>query len=212
MGDQLGRRSESTATPAPPPAVRLTRSARKEFARRAAMRKMAHRSGIALGRYGDPGTTTWRATALTLDKKQDMTDELDGTLAGMRQFLREMVDLAEQTERTHAAPVLELQFGVIGTRTSVTAPASLTIVAQLPPSAQLPYHSWPPLALKTTAQGTTELLWQADRGCYVAIRTLPITGFSDAASVFDAIMALADEAQAGYAAASATAAAPGHAD
>ncbi len=138
-----------------------------------------------------------------------MTDELDGTLAGMRQFLREMVDLAEQTERAHTAPVLELQFGVIGTRTTVTAPASLTIIARLPPSAQLPYHSWPSLALKTAAQGATELLWQADSGNYVAIRTLPIASFADEAGVFDAIMALADEAQACYAAASATAAASG---
>jgi hypothetical protein len=138
-----------------------------------------------------------------------MTDGLDGTLAGMQQFLREMVDLADQAERAHTAPVLELRFGVIGTRTTVTAPASLTIVAQLPPSAQLPYHSWPPLALDAAAQGATELLWQADSGCYVAIRTLPITSFADEASVFDAIMALADEAQACYAAAGAKAAAAG---
>ncbi|NRR30380.1 hypothetical protein HSX11_09270 [Oxalobacteraceae bacterium] len=138
-----------------------------------------------------------------------MTDGLDGTLAGMQQFLREMVDLTDQAERTHTAPVLELQFGAIGTRTTVTAPASLTIVAQLPSSPQLPYNSWPPLALDTAAQGATELLWQADSGCFVAIRTLPISSFADETSVFDAIMALADEAQACYAAANATAPAPG---
>jgi hypothetical protein len=44
----------------------------KKFARRAAMRKMAHRiasqrNGPALRRRGDPGTAAWQATAFTLD-------------------------------------------------------------------------------------------------------------------------------------------------
>ncbi len=141
--------------------------------------------------------------ASTSQRNIEMTGELDGSLAGMTRFLREMVDLAEQADAAHTAPVLELRFGAIATSSTVTlrgALPCLTIVATLPRSEQLPYGCWPPAAL-AAADGGTELLWQADNGCHVAIRTIPVADFTDEAGVLDAIMALADQAAAWLAAA-----------
>jgi hypothetical protein len=140
-----------------------------------------------------------------------MTGELDRSLAGMRRFLREMVDLAGQTDEAHSAPVLELQFGLVTTRTTVTLRDGLpclTVLATLPRSAQLPYGCWPAAALADGA-GATELLWQADGGCHVIVRSIPVGQIADEPAALDAIMALADQAAAWFAEAAAANRAPG---
>jgi hypothetical protein len=136
--------------------------------------------------------------------------ELDCSVADMQRFLRELVELAGQVDQSHAAPVLELEFGEVLTRTTVSTngkSACLSIIALLPRSEQLNYQTEPLSAPLSSAAGKVEFLWHADEGRYVVIRNIPLTDLPDEPSVMDAIMDTSDEAKAWFASAHASASA-----
>lgn len=129
----------------------------------------------------------------------DTTDQpgaLDGSVAALSQFLRELVEMTGQSTTAQTVPVLELQFGDIFTSTVLSteqAVASLSITALLP---RLERAEYLPLSLpqmSTTEAGEWECLWHADAGHYVVVRTIPITHFTNEGSVMDAIADTSDQ-------------------
>lgn len=131
----------------------------------------------------------------------DTTGALDRSVAGMKRFLRDLVELAGQVDCTHAMPVLELEFGDVLTRTTVSTDEAipcLSIIALLPRSEQLNYQ---PSGVIQPAPGKAEFFWHADDGRYVVIRNIPVADLPDEPSVMDAIMDTSDEAKAWFASA-----------
>lgn len=139
-----------------------------------------------------------QATAFECDTL-DGTGALDGSVAAMARFLRELVEMTGDSVGAHAAPVLELQFRDIFTcaaLSTVQDAPSLTITALLP---RLERAEFLPLALAQADMSATdanewECLWHADAGHYVVVRSIPITKFADECSVMDAIADTADQA------------------
>lgn len=121
----------------------------------------------------------------------------------MARLLRELVQITTQAESTSEPPMLELQFGDIVTSTTLLANDDmqcLVIIAQLPRSGHSIRSrgcqpSWssslsPPLEL--------ELAWHADKGCYLALKQMAISEFTDEASVLDDILDTADRSRNWY--------------
>lgn len=122
----------------------------------------------------------------------DQNGALDGSVAQLNSFLRELVEMTGQSAGARAVPVLELQFGDIATSTVLLVDqdvASLSITALLP---RLEHAEYQPLSAAAEA-GEWECLWHADAGHYVVVRNIPITDFPDERSVMDAIADTADE-------------------
>jgi hypothetical protein len=128
----------------------------------------------------------------------DQTGTLDGSVAGLSRFLRELVEMTGQSIGAQTVPVLELQFGAIFTSTVLSTEqdvASLSITALLP---RLERSEYLPLsaaqaAISAVEAGEWEWLWHADAGHYVVVRNIPITAFPDERSVMDAIADTSDQ-------------------
>lgn len=128
----------------------------------------------------------------------DQTGALDGSVAGLSRFLRELVEMTGQSTGAQAVPVLELQFGDIFTSTVLSTEQdvpSLSITALLP---RLERPEYQPLSsahaqMSAVDAGEWECLWHADAGHYVVVRNIPITDFPDERSVMDAIADTSDQ-------------------
>jgi hypothetical protein len=131
------------------------------------------------------------------------TKALDGSIAAMDRLLRELAEITAQDDSDHAAPVLELQFGDIATRTTLLNNAGmqcLSIIALLPRSGRVNYSTRTHTLLSDviTPAEDMELLWHADEGRYILLRHMPISDFADDISVLDAILDTADRSRAWY--------------
>lgn len=120
--------------------------------------------------------------------------------------MHELVQITTPVESSGDTPTLELQFGDIATRTTLLADNDmhyLIIIAQLPRSRRSirepRAHAASDDAI--SAPFDLELVWHADKGCYMALRQMPIGDFTDEASVLDAILDTADRSRAWYIAA-----------
>lgn len=142
--------------------------------------------------------------ALTLQQDSlDPSGALDGTIAGLNRFLRELVEITGQNDGVHAVPVLELQFGDILTTTSLSTAdgaACLSITALLPRQAQADSSllSSAQSAVPSGVAPGCEFLWHADEGRHVVVRKIPIAELPDERSVMDAIMDTSDQAAAWF--------------
>lgn len=149
---------------------------------------------------GNPtqGTPLAPSKTLTLGyDTTDQTDALDGSVAALSRFLRELVEMTGHSPGAQTVPALELQFGDIFTSTVLSTGkgvASLSITALLP---RLGRSAYLPLSAQAemTAVGADkwECLWHADAGHYVVVRNIPITEFSNERSVMDAIADTSDQ-------------------
>jgi hypothetical protein len=106
----------------------------------------------------------------------------------MQWLLQELVALADQHDDLNTAPVLELQFGDVVTRTTLAVNDGipcLSVVAELPRTEHIgqPPQSSRPLPAPTIARQRTELLWHADAGRYVVVSTTPIAALPEETSV-----------------------------
>lgn len=123
-------------------------------------------------------------------------EEFDGSSRAANALLAELCALCGQ--EAASPPVLELQFGVVATRTAVDATAGeawLTISARLPVQRQDRYL---PQGSDARFDGL-ECMWHADEGCHVAVRRIALARLGDERSVMDAILETADMAQAWHA-------------
>lgn len=126
------------------------------------------------------------------------TGALDGSVARLSRFLRELVEMTGESIGAQAVPVLELQFGDIFTSTSLSAEqevASLSISALLPRRKRPEYLPLSSVQAEIAASeaGAWECLWHADAGHYVVVRNIPITDFPNESSVMDAIADTSDQ-------------------
>jgi hypothetical protein len=121
---------------------------------------------------------------------------------GMQWLLQELVDLAGQHDDLAAAPVLELQFGDVVTRTTLAVNDGvqcLSVVAELPMTKHIgqPPQSSRPLPSSTTQQ-RTEVMWHAGAGRYIIVSTTPISELPKDTSVLDTILDTSEYARAWY--------------
>ena len=123
---------------------------------------------------------------------------LDGSVAQVTRFLRELIEMTGQ--EAQAEPVLELQLGEILTRTSVQTVDRnyLLITAFLPKCRRSHYISQANAATSLLAAEGVEYLWHADEGRHIGVRRVPITDLPDERSVMDAILTTADQAAAWF--------------
>jgi hypothetical protein len=128
------------------------------------------------------------------------TGTLDGSVAQVTRFLRDLIELTGQ--EAQAVPVLELQLGEILTRTTVQAADRnyLLITAFMPQCRRSHYVSQAnPASSLQEAEGI-EYLWHADEGRHIGVRKVPITDLPDERSVMDAILTTSDQAAAWFSA------------
>lgn len=122
--------------------------------------------------------------------------EFDGSSQAANALLAELCALCGQDAAS--PPVLELQFGVIMTRTAVDAAAAgdwLTISARLPALGQ---DGYTPQGDKSRFDDL-DCMWHADEGCHIAVRRVALARLGNERSVMDAILETADMAQAWHA-------------
>lgn len=136
--------------------------------------------------------------------QHDTSDQTGSPETEINRFLKELVELAGQGDYAHM-PVLELQFGDVLTRTSLSLSGDvpcLSIVALLPQDDRLNYLSrlTRPLVSSNASSHETELLWHADEGRYVVTCSIPTVELPDDRSVLDAILDTSDQARAWFAA------------
>jgi hypothetical protein len=122
-------------------------------------------------------------------------NEFDGSRHAANALLAELCALCGQ--QAASPPVLELQIGVIVTRTAVDAAGEgcLTITARLPASDQ---EGYAPQG-EHTRFGDLDCMWHGDEGCHMAVRRVALVRLGDERSVMDAILETADMAQAWHA-------------
>lgn len=140
------------------------------------------------------------------------TGKLDGSAAGMKRLLQELVELAGQVNDVQT-PVLELQFGDVLTKTTVSVSRGiqcLSVIALLPRTEKLNHLSPSSrlLASSPTSERETELLWHADEGRYVVVCNTPISDLPEDVSVLDTILDTSEQARAWYSVVSACAPVP----
>ncbi|MFC7516077.1 hypothetical protein ACFQUU_13765 [Herbaspirillum sp. GCM10030257] len=140
-------------------------------------------------------------TKIVQPEISDAADALDGSAGGMNRLLQDLVELAGQADQTHFAPVLELRFGDVNTRTTVVINGEvqcLSITVLLPRSEQPEYGVRLPgqFAASQSRAGEYEFLWHADEGCYVVVRNIPVNTLADEAGVLDAILDTSEFAKA----------------
>ena len=122
----------------------------------------------------------------------------------MEVFLKEMVSLAGQGDNNpETVPVLELQFGDIRTRTTISLKAeapAMSITALLPRDERLVYSesSLSDATLGEQQMMDTACLWHADEGRYAMARNVPLRQLQQEWDVFDAILDTADQAEQWY--------------
>lgn len=134
----------------------------------------------------------------------DKSGSLDGTALALKQFLQELAELTG-TNGGESMPVLEFRFDEIVVRISQAVKDEancLAIILRLPHSHQLGYWSratelLPPIAAD---MAQTEVLWDADEGCYVVLHYIPIEFLADEASVLDVVLDAWDQARQWHAA------------
>jgi hypothetical protein len=128
----------------------------------------------------------------------EQTGALDGSVAGLSRFLRELVEMTGQSTSAQTVPVFELQFGDIFTSTVLSTDqdlAFLSITALLP---RLKRPEYLPLSsaqaeMSAVEAGGWECLWHADAGHYVVVRNIPIIDLPNERSVMDAIADTSDQ-------------------
>jgi len=123
----------------------------------------------------------------------------DGSTEAMRKCLESLAKLTCQNMDEYSAPILEFQFGEITTATSLLTSGKgeyLSITALLPRPIGDALKSTAHLSMSAAIEGDRNILWHADKGCYVIVRELPVSAFLDERSVLDAIADTADEAAA----------------
>jgi hypothetical protein len=138
---------------------------------------------------------------LTLRDTTDTTGALDGSAADLQRLLQELVELAGQEDDAEAAPVLELQFGDVLTKTTMSVSHGvecLSVTALLPMTEYLNGDCRQPrvLAASGATEGEIKLLWHADEERYVVVCTTPISELSREVSVLDTIMDTSEQARA----------------
>jgi len=130
----------------------------------------------------------------------DEDGSLDGSVKDMERFLRELVSMSGQLCHRPNSVVIELYFGEIRTMTSASQgpPAHLTIIALLP---RIDGTNYGPQS-RTLISGPqldfddSELIWHADDGRFVLIRSVLLAKLPDERSVMDAILEASDRASA----------------
>lgn len=155
-----------------------------------------HNEGISLKTYA----------MISPRKPAEPVEGLDGSAGSMHRLLGELVSLAGQDDESHTAPVLELQFGDLLTRTSIRKRDDVeyvVVVVELPrlDNAALPSGAANASGIFPADEGDVEMLWHAEKGRHVVVRHIPVAVFPDETSVFDAIMDSADRVSAWLAAA-----------
>jgi hypothetical protein len=123
---------------------------------------------------------------------------LDGSAGAATRLLADLAALAGQ----HCAgtPVLELMVGDIVAFTSVASDAAcLTVTARLPVDGHCGYLPAGAALRERLAQDGIECRWHADEGCYVAVRSVPLSALPDERSLMDAILDTVDAARAWHA-------------
>lgn len=120
---------------------------------------------------------------------------LAGSTARLVSLLKELIELTGQP--AGEAPVLELQFGDILTRTVVQEQeGQLLIVALLPKSGDSTYLAPPGAATTMLSKQQIHYLWDGDEGRHIGVRSVPVKALHDDRSVMDAILDTADQAAA----------------
>lgn len=145
-----------------------------------------------------------------LQQTVDTTVKLDGSVSCMKRLLQELVELAGQDEHMESTPVLELQFGDVLTRTTVSVNRGvqcLSVVAELPKTEKLNALSPPSRLLDSSpiSDSEVELLWHANEGHYVVVSNTPISELPEDVSVLDAILDTSEQARAWFSVVSACA-------
>lgn len=134
------------------------------------------------------------------DTSFDDIGVFDRSPTGITRFLRELVELAGQSDDSYGVPVLELQFGEILTRTvlSTDGPvACLSVAAFLPRMGhdEYRYGSREELPYSMKLPEGSDFFWHADDGRYVVIRNISLDDLPDEPSVMDAILDTSDLAK-----------------
>lgn len=133
---------------------------------------------------------------LPVQSERPENKEFDGSSQAANALLAELCALCGQDAAS--PPVLELQFGVVVTRTAVDADpggACLTISARLPAMGE---DGYAPLGENARFDGL-DCMWHADEGCHIAMRRVALVLLGDERGVMDAILETADMAQAWHA-------------
>lgn len=135
----------------------------------------------------------------------DEADTIDGTAAGLKSFLRSLVELTSQCDASQTGPVLELLFSDIVTVTSVVNGKNgdcLSVTAFLPRAQDdiASQHATLFSPQPPAGKHHPEILWDADEGRYVFIREIPVTHLRDERSVMDAVLTTSEQATAWYSA------------
>jgi hypothetical protein len=138
-----------------------------------------------------------------LQHNLDTTVKLDGSVSCVKRLLQELVELAGQDDYIDATPVLELQFGEVLTRTTLSVKRGiqcLSVVAELPRTEKLNYLSPPSRLLDSSlvSDSETELLWHADEGRYAVVSNTPISEIAEDVSVLDTILDTSEQARAWF--------------
>ena len=154
--------------------------------------KMGHHAPIRPGAVAPTARSPLHRTAVIHEVHPDDDGVLDGSIESLYGFLAEMSELVGAGCGTGEDPVLVLQLGVIQIVTSVWTGSEmpgLSITALLPRRVVRGPAS-------ATAPADCEVLWDADEGRYVQIRRILAASLPTEASVFDAILEMADQAAA----------------
>ena len=133
----------------------------------------------------------------------DRVDTVDGTVAGLKGFLRTLVELTGQYDAARTAPVLELQFSDIVTVTSVVegnCGGCLSVTAFLPCARNGSTSQQSRLCSPKTSASKhqAEILWDVDEGRYVFVREIPVGQLCDERDVMDAVLTTSELATAWY--------------
>jgi hypothetical protein len=133
----------------------------------------------------------------------DTNGKLDGTAEGMKRLLEELVELAGQNDQSQSSPVLELQFGDVLTKTTLSVRRGvqcLSVRALLPRIEESHFMSRSSRLLASTpaSESETELRWHAGEGRYVVDCNTPISELPRDASVLDTIIDTSEQARAWF--------------
>jgi hypothetical protein len=140
---------------------------------------------------------------LTLRDTTDTTGALDGSAADMQRLLQELADLIGQDDDIDTAPVLELQFGDVLTKTTMSVRHGvecLSVTALLPMTENLNGKCRQSRVLATSgaSEGEIRLVWHEDEERYVVVCTTPISALSREVSVLDTILDTSEQARAWF--------------
>lgn len=150
-----------------------------------------------------PGISLFKRWGSILRQTLDTTVQFDSSVNCVKRLLKELVELAGQADEIQSAPVLELQFGEVLTKTTLSVNRGiqcLSVVAELPRTEKL-NHVCPssrPVVSPAMPDSQTELLWHADEGRYMIVSNTPVSELSEDVSVMDTILDTSEQARAWF--------------